>query len=258
MGIELDCPTQDTRVDSFVMLVERLEEYFKREERVRVRDYFYVTEVAKCPRQIFYSAKGFPRPPLDGQTARKLAVGDAAHQRIVQALYGMGIVVAAEAPIPENPLFHGRADVIVSLDGKNYVVEIKTVHPYNFEQMVAAPRRDHYLQLQLYLHYFDIPQGVILAENKANQELREFVVTRDDEEIQRVLSTFERLRRTIFLEGKLPPLPDKSDWEYDQCRYCPYVEFCSQNLAALPGAKSATKKGSAEDGEPLGLFDALE
>jgi len=84
------------------------------------------------------------------------------------------------------------------------------------------------------------------------------VVTRDDEEIQRVLSTFERLRRTIFLEGKLPPLPDKSDWEYDQCRYCPYVEFCSQNLAALPGAKSATRKGSAEEGEPLGLFDALE
>lgn len=246
------------RIDFFVMLVERLEEYFKREERVRVRDYFYVTEVAKCPRQIFYSAKGFPRPPLDGQTARKLAVGDAAHQRIVQALYGMGIVVAAEAPIPENPLFHGRADVIVSLDGKNYVVEIKTVHPYNFEQMVAAPRRDHYLQLQLYLHYFDIPQGVILAENKANQELREFVVTRDEEEIQRVLSTFERLRRTIFLEGRLPPLPDKADWEYDQCRYCPYVEFCSQNLATLPGARPRAPTRPAEDEEPLGLFDALE
>jgi len=246
------------------MLVERLEEYFKREERVRVRDYFYVTEVAKCPRQIFYSARGFPRPPLDGQTARKLAVGDAAHQRIVQALYGMGIVVAAEASIPPNPLFHGRADVIVSLDGRNYVVEIKTVHPYNFEQMVAAPRRDHYLQLQLYLHYFDIPQGVILAENKANQELREFVVSRDDAEIARVLSTFEELRRIIFLEGRLPSLPDKSDWEYDQCRYCPFVEFCAQELAVLPGAEPVAKprtssaRESAEDDEPLGLFDALD
>lgn len=244
------------------MLIERLEEYFQREERVRVRDYFYVTEVAKCPRQIFYSTKGFPRPPLDGQTARKLAVGDAAHQRIVQALYGMGIVVAAEAPIPPNPLFHGRADVIVSMEGKNYVVEIKTVHPYNFEQMVAAPRRDHYLQLQLYLHYFDIPQGVILAENKANQELREFVVGRDDEEIRRVLSTFERLRRIIFLEGRLPSPPDKSDWEYDQCRYCPYVEFCREELVAPPGAKEESVPAYGEDlrqseGEPPGLFDGL-
>ncbi len=249
------------------MLIERLEEYFQREERVRVRDYFYVTEVAKCPRQIFYSAKGFPRPPLDGQTARKLAVGDAAHQRIVQALYGMGIVVAAEAPIPENPLFHGRADVIVSVEGKNYVVEIKTVHPYNFEQMVAAPRRDHYLQLQLYLHYFDIPQGVILAENKANQELREFLVDQDDEEIRRVLSTFEALRRTIFLEGRLPPLPDKSDWEYDQCRYCPYVEFCKEDLEVPPGARPEpatvaktrvpVQTEPSED-EPPGLFDGLE
>ena len=243
------------------MLIERLEEYFQREERVRVRDYFYVTEVAKCPRQIFYSAKGFPRPPLDGQTARKLAVGDAAHQRIVQALYGMGIVVAAEAPLPPNPLFHGRADVIVSLEGKNYVVEIKTVHPYNFEQMVAAPRRDHYLQLQLYLHYFDIPQGVILAENKANQELREFVVGRDEEEIGRVLATFERLRRTIFLEGRLPPLPDKSDWEYDQCRYCPYTDFCNEDLVTPPGAgqgdKPVREEEQVPEEAPGGLFDGL-
>ncbi|HEU68653.1 MAG TPA: hypothetical protein ENN53_05525, partial [Candidatus Acetothermia bacterium] len=80
------------------MLVDKLDQYFQREERGRPRDYFYVSEVGKCPRQIYYTIKGFPRPPLDGLTARKLAVGDDAHRRLVQALYGMGIVVAAEAP----------------------------------------------------------------------------------------------------------------------------------------------------------------
>lgn len=221
------------------MLIERLEEYFRREETVRERDYFYVTDVGKCPRQIYYSVKGFPKPPLDGQTARRLAVGDDFHRRIVQALYSLGIAVAAEVPIPPNPLFHGRADAIVSLEGKNYVVEIKTVHPYNFDQMVATPRRDHYLQLQLYLHYFDIPQGIILAENKANQELREFVVERDQDEIRKVLSTFERLHEVIFLLDLLPPIPDKSDWEYDQCRYCSYVEFCQLDTAIPPTKKES-------------------
>jgi hypothetical protein len=134
--------------------------------------------------------------------------------------------VAAEVPLPPNPLFHGRADAIISLGGENFVVEIKSVHPYQFDQTVARPRRDHYLQLQLYLHYLDVPRGIILMENKANQALREFVVERDEETVRRVLEQFQDLHRLIFREGKLPPLPDKSEWEYDQCRYCPFTEFC--------------------------------
>ncbi len=208
------------------MLVERLEEFFAREEEPRERDYFYVSEVSKCPRQIYYSVKGFPRPPLDGQSARRMAVGDDVHRRIVGALFSMGIAVAAEVPLPPNPLFHGRADAIISLGGENFVVEIKSVHPYQFDQAVARPRRDHYLQLQLYLHYLDVPRGIILMENKANQALREFVVERDEETVRRVLEQFQDLHRLIFREGKLPPLPDKSEWEYDQCRYCPFTEFC--------------------------------
>lgn len=221
------------------MLIELLEEFFKRDEPYRERDYFYVSEVGKCPRQIFYTVKGFPRPPLDGQTARRLAVGEDAHRRLVQALYSLGVVVAAEVPIPPGSLFHGRADAIVSLGGKNYVVEIKTVHPYNFDQMAISPRRDHYLQLQLYLHYFQIPQGIILAENKATQELREFLVELDRLEVNRVLAEFEALRELIFLRGELPPLPDKSDWEYDQCKYCPFVDFCREDLSVPPKPASS-------------------
>ncbi|MBC7092833.1 hypothetical protein H5T53_02300, partial [Candidatus Bipolaricaulota bacterium] len=69
------CLAARAGLDSIAMLAERLEEFFQREERARVRDYFYVTEVSKCPRQIYYAVKGFPKPPLDGLTVRKLAVG---------------------------------------------------------------------------------------------------------------------------------------------------------------------------------------
>ncbi len=246
------------------MLVERLDQYFQREERTRPRDYFYVSEVGKCPRQIYYSIKGFPRPPLDGLTARKLAVGDDAHKRLAQALFGMGIVVAAEAPIPPGKLFHGRCDVIVSLDGKNYVVEVKTVHPYSFDQMSSGPRRDHYLQLQLYLHYFGILQGIVLAENKATQELKEFVVPLDRDEVGRVIRQFEGLQKTIFVEGRLPPLPgreEKRDWEFDQCRYCPYVPFCNEGIADLAGRARITEPqpvlatADEERAGPPTLFD---
>ncbi|MGB9757106.1 MAG: PD-(D/E)XK nuclease family protein [Candidatus Bipolaricaulaceae bacterium] len=248
------------------MLIELLEEYFQREEPHRERDYFYVSEVGKCPRQIFYAVKGFPRPPLDGQTARKLAVGEEAHRRIVQAMYELGIVVAVEAPIPPGALFHGRADAIVSLSGKNYVVEIKTVHPYNFDQMAIAPRRDHYLQLQLYLHYLQIPQGIILAENKATQELREFVVELDRPEVNRVLAEFEALRELIFVRGELPPLPDKTDWEYDQCKYCPFADFCRKDMREIPRPEASLEVPAEPPVLPepyereirvLGLFDEL-
>lgn len=248
------------------MLVERLDQYFQREERSRPRDYFYVSEVGKCPRQIYYSIKGFPRPPVDGLTARKLAVGDDAHKRLAQALFGMGVVVAAEVPIPPGNLFHGRCDLIVSLDGKNYVVEIKTAHPYSFDQMATGPRRDHHLQLQLYLHYFGIPQGIVLAENKATQELKEFVVPLDTDEVGRVVRAFARLKQTIFVEGELPPRPgseDKRDWEFDQCRYCPYVPFCREDVADPPSRAKVVEPETAlatvdeEHTGPLTLFDEL-
>ncbi|MFO8033921.1 MAG: PD-(D/E)XK nuclease family protein [Candidatus Bipolaricaulota bacterium] len=245
------------------MLVERLEQHFQREESVRTRDYFYVSEVSKCPRQIYYTMKGFPRPPLDGVTARKLAVGDDAHRRIAQALFSMGMVVAAEVPLPPDALFHGRADVIVSLNGKNYVIEVKTAHPYSFEQMAGGPRGDHALQLQLYLYHFGIPQGIILAENKATQELREFVVELDRPGVERVLEEFRGLRELIVEQGRLPELPDKTDWEFNQCRYCPYVDPCREDVAA-PASQGAARPSrvaqAAQEGEAAaadGLFEEL-
>lgn len=246
------------------MLVERLEEFFSREEEPRERSYFYVSEVSKCPRQIYYSVKGFPKPPLDGQSARRMAVGDDVHRRIVGALFSLGIAVAAEVPIPPNPLFRGRADALVSLGGETYVVEIKSVHPYNFDQASTRPLRDHYLQLQLYLHFLGIPRGIILMENKANQALREFLVERDDGLIRDILRRFQDLHRTIFVEGRLPPLPDKSEWEYDQCRYCPFVEFCVKDqMTPLPdeeenpqeddlNAAGAQEGEENDNGEPEG------
>ncbi len=238
------------------MLVERLEQHFQRVESPRTRDYFYVSEVSKCPRQIFYTMKGFPRPPLDGVTARKLAVGDDAHRRIAQALYSMGVIVAAEVPLPADALFHGRADVIVSLDGKNYVVEVKTAHPYSFEQMARGPRSDHAMQLQLYLHHFGIPQGIILAENKATQELKEFLVELDRPAVDRVLEGFRGLQELIVVQGRLPELPDKTDWEFDQCRYCPYVDLCRENVTAFPSQKAGrpTRAEQVEEVEG-GLFE---
>ncbi len=248
------------------LLVERLEQHFQRQETARPRDYFYVSEVSKCPRQIYYTMKGFSRPPLDGVTARKLAVGDDAHRRVAQALFSMGVVVAAEVPMPPDALFHGRADVIVSLNGKNYVVEVKTAHPYSYEQMASGPRGDHSLQLQLYLYHFGIPQGIILAENKATQELKEFLVELDRPQVERILEEFRNLREVIVEQGKLPPLPDKSGWEFNQCRYCPYVEPCGEDVTASAAPSPAKGRGrvqaaqSAQEehtGASEGLFEDM-
>jgi len=249
------------------LLVEKLEQHFQRQETARPRDYFYVSEVSKCPRQIYYSMKGLPRPPMDGVTARKLAVGDDAHRRVAQALFSMGVVVAAEVPMPSDALFHGRADVIVSLNGKNYVVEVKTAHPYSYEQMAVGPRGDHSLQLQLYLYHFGIPQGIILAENKATQELKEFLVELDRPQVERILEEFRILRELIVEQGKLPPLPDKSDWEFNQCRYCPYVEPCGDDVTASDAPGSAQSPRRARSAQPAqeegtstseGLFGQLD
>lgn len=209
------------------MLKEKIDSFYREEEKVRERDYFYVSEVDDCKRKIYFKLKGAPKEDLDPQTKRKFERGNQIHQKLVSALYSTGLVTASEVKMPEESLFHGRADAIVSLNGDNYVVEIKSTSPYGFKSM-DEPKRSWHRQLQLYLHHFDIDQGIILAECKGTQKLKEFIIDRDDEMVESIISQFKELKGKIE-EGKIPEKPEKDGWEYDKCKYCRYKLVCDDN-----------------------------
>jgi len=207
------------------MLIEKINKLYDRKDKPKERNKFFVSETNKCPLAILYSFKKVPKPKIDPVVYRLFADGDDAPARLIKDFIKLRILVATEINIPDNDLFSGRADAIVTIDNELYVVEIKAVNNKKFERM-TKPSPEQVKQLQLYLYSFNINKGIILIENKDNQQLREFVVERDDTLINQLIESFKKL----WIEIESNQLPEKpKDLPQWKCTYCPYSEICKKN-----------------------------
>ncbi len=223
-------------IDKFYLDRER-EKREKRKERVR----FYISEVGKCPRAIFFRFKQAPAEEIEPERLRVFEEGEIIQQRILRHLFSLGLVRATEIPIPSQEIISGRADAIVSFTdertlkesqieipkeiefGTPYVLEIKSISGrMNFEKM--EPLEQHIKQLQLYLHFFKIKNGILLYLNKDTQEMKEFWVDYDEKMVASLLEWFEALKKKIEQNTIPKRLPDwPKNWE---CTKCQFAEIC--------------------------------
>ncbi|MCD6094679.1 PD-(D/E)XK nuclease family protein [bacterium] len=208
------------------MLVELIDKYYQDKRDERNQEHFYVTDVGKCPRAVYFSMKHYPREKTDPRALRIFDRGDITHQRLMSTLFGIPEirVVASEIDIPSKALFHGRADAIISFNNKLYIVEFKSSSEFKFRKL-EGPENAHRKQLQLYMHYFKIPQGVFIYENKNTQDLKEFEERYDPDLCKRVISDFEILKK--YIEDEIIP-PKPKDLEPWQCDYCEFRKVCQK------------------------------
>jgi CRISPR/Cas system-associated exonuclease Cas4 (RecB family) len=206
------------------MIKEKIDNFYLSQTRDRERTKFWISEAGKCARQIYFYFKKYPKKEKDARVLRIMDHGDYTHMRIMSVLFALGLVKAAEIDIPSQEIVTGRADAIVNIEGKPNVVEIKSISSYGF-QYLEKPRREHLCQIQLYMHYFKIEQGILIYENKDNQDLKEFIVNYDEKIAKSLLEEFEILKHMIE-NNIIPQIPlGLEDWE---CRYCDYAEECKK------------------------------
>jgi len=205
------------------MLKEKIDEFYTSKQRDRDRDYFYITDAGKCPRAVYFQFKKVPKKPMDARVLRVFESGDHTHLRIISSLFALGLVKATEIDIPNKEIVHGRADVIITVDGEPMIVEIKSINSASFARL-EAPEPDHYKQLQLYLHFFNLKKGIVLYENKNTQELKEFAVDYDEKTVKECIEKFHILLAQIKSDT-IPSVNDVNQW---RCSYCPYAEECKK------------------------------
>ncbi|HOK35129.1 MAG TPA: PD-(D/E)XK nuclease family protein [Candidatus Pacearchaeota archaeon] len=221
------------------MLIELIDKYYQDKRNDRAQEHFYVTDAGKCPRAVYFSMKGYPKKEKEARILRIFDRGDLIHQRLMANFWGIPEirVVASEIDIPSKELFHGRADAIISVDGKLYVVDIKSSSDFKFQKL-EEPELPHQYQVQLYMHYFKIPQGILLYENKNTQALKEFELTYDPVLCKKIISDFENLKYQID-NDIVPPIPselkekreaaEKGEGGFPwECEYCDFKEVCDK------------------------------
>lgn len=206
------------------MLKELIDQFYLDKEKDKEQHHFYITDAGKCPRAIFFKFKNIPREKMAPEVLRMFDHGDYIQMQILSNLFSLGIVRASEVKIPPQELISGRADAIVSLNNELYVVDFKSMNSMVFKGL-TNPKEDNINQIQLYLHFFKIPKGILLYINKDTLELKEFIIEYNPLLAKKLLKDLENLKTKIeknIVPARISSWPD--DW---QCQYCAFKEICS-------------------------------
>lgn len=231
---------------------EHLVEKQKKNQRPKVEN-FYPSSVGVCSRAIVYSMIGYPKKIPDERALLIFENGHSFHNRMEKIFRDAGVLIADELPIKNAELkISGRSDAIirdpeyVAKDGEStitllgfngealyegvrdavIIVELKSINDNGFSNRLSKPKPEHVRQLQLYMHLTGLKRGILLYENKNNQNLKEFEVPYDADIASEVINKIKNVHTHV--ENKT--LPDK---EYErssfECRYCDYKEICWPN-----------------------------
>lgn len=209
------------------MLKEIIDKFYLDRQKDREQQHFYITDAGRCPRSIFFKFKNAPRKEMEARILRMFEHGDHIHQLIMKSLITTRDihVIASEIKIPPQELISGRADAVIS-DGKDlFILDIKSMNSMIFRNLESA-KEENIDQLQLYLHFFKIPKGILLYVNKDSQELKEFIINYDKKRAKALLDVLTKLQ--VKINSNI--IPDKiSTWPKDwQCKYCQFKGVCSK------------------------------
>jgi len=206
------------------MLKELIDKFYLDQQKNREQYHFYITDVGKCPRAVFFKFKNVPREKIDARILRIFERGEALHRDIFNVLYRLRIGVTTEVSIPAQEIISGRADAILSIDKENYVLDIKSINSMVFNKM-TEPKIENVYQIQLYLHYFNVKKGILLYIDKDRQDIKEFIVNYDKKLVKSLLDDFKMLKKKIDSNIIPARLADySSNW---QCKYCQFRDICS-------------------------------
>lgn len=205
------------------MLKELIDQFYLDNQKNKDQTKFYITDAGKCPRSVFFKFKNAPREPMDARILRIFERGENIHRSIFNILYRLRLGVVTEVPIPSQEIISGRADAILCIGNENYVLDIKSINSMIFKKM-QEPKEENVLQIQLYLHYFNIKKGILLYIDKDQQELREFFVDYNEALCKSLLDKFQALKVQVeqgIVPARLADYP--RNW---QCNYCQFKDVC--------------------------------
>jgi len=221
------------------MLKDLIDQFFLDKERDKEQHHFYITDAGKCERTIFFKFKNVPREKMTADVLRMLDHGDYVQMHILNSLFSLGIVRASEIRIPPQEIISGRADAIVTMNNELFVVDFKSMNSYKFKTLEEPPE-ENVNQIQLYLHYFGIPKGILLYVDKNTLALKEFLINYNPGLAKALISALENLKVKIdknIIPARMADFPG-----IFACKYCAFREICKISGAGEVGWQEFKKR----------------
>lgn len=138
---------------------------------------------------------------------RIFAEGNAIHEKWQEAFVRGGLAVGIEDRAYSSFFdLYMTPDAIIKIDGRLYVVEIKSCNTFSYKHMVNS-HPSGTKQLQVYMHFLCIPRGFVLAEDKNTQEFKIFPVEYEPNQARPYVERLFDIKKAqdrFFAKGKLP------------------------------------------------------
>lgn len=145
---------------------------------------FYPSHLGNtCDRALYLAFNGLmPSQPIPALTRRIFDCGSSLEYRFKRYFDRLGVLIATEKSVQcASPPISGRMDFVIRHEEYHIIpIELKSINNKGFLKLIKEPKPEHYLQLQIYMVLGNFNNGVVLYENKDNQQLKAFVLERDD------------------------------------------------------------------------------
>jgi hypothetical protein len=178
-----------------VWLIKSLEESLGGPQRKNREGVFYPSMLGSyCMRLLYLAYNGLlPEQVIDDNLQRIFDNGNFLEDRMATYFTKMDILLDREIVAKsDNPPISGRADFLLKHENYDTIgLELKSINDKGFEALKNRPKREHTVQLQIYLHILQLPYGVVLYENKNNQKLKAFGMLPDPDIWAQVLKKCE-------------------------------------------------------------------
>ena len=166
------------------------------------------------------------------QNIASMESGTAAHSRI-QTLFGKTDFTIKEIEreiVSNEPPIRGFADIILEVDGKEIIGEIKTMKDeyYQVRAIEGQPSKSHLLQLLIYMKVVGTDEGFILLENKNTNELLSLPVLMTDQHKEYIDYVFDWMNDVYSAWKNNEDVKrgyTKSTWT---CKACPVASTCNE------------------------------
>ncbi len=208
-----------------------IDNFLKREHRPKSIGKYYPSEIGSCIRRVWYSYK-FPME-MEPKLIRIFEVGNLMHDFVVNVLKSEKNNNEIELLKSEFPFreiiddfeISGRIDnlIMVKASGKQVLVEVKSTKDV---EHINEAMPHNVSQLQLYMHYLKIHDGILLYVNKNDLTAKAFDVEYSSEDAEKIIARFGSLNK--MLKNDIIPKPEsresqKTIW---MCRFCEYRNRC--------------------------------
>lgn len=210
----------DAILDDYVMLSEEA-------AGTRPARSFHASGITECQRKQIYDRLGYPKHETQSRAKwiRSRDVGNLIHTYYSELFKGAEVLLANEESVPANEFdIGGRLDDLLYIEERHIIVDIKTVGEDKFKKVPKGEKfEENYAQIQLYLHFLDLDEGILFYVNRSDNETKEFTVYRDPEMIDRLLNRAAQLK--FWYANRIIPRPQKSY----KCRFCPFQTVCVED-----------------------------